>query len=208
MNFINKKEAMDLLQITSDRSLQRYVKRFDVETKSLGVGKPKLYSENDLVKLFAKIKDNKDKFAPASGEKAKVKKKKEIVIKKNEEEKKQLQEKRKDYQLNELGLKHFKLVQKQLQDEGTFKEADIGYLIAYAKAFQTYVYYHELSQELDHSEIDASGSGKLHRYFVVAEKSLKQMEAMGKILGIGAKPRDGIKTEDVIESNPFEQFMN
>lgn len=234
MEYLSKQQAMELLQISTDRSLQRYVKKFEVRTKTLGIGKPSLYCEDDLVQVFALIKKGKDKHNPKAKVKA-IEKKivKEKTIEKNaklkEETRKELNlvgeykpvdnlsddediikppynpnEFQMKDLLNEIGQDEFDRVVELLKENGTYKEQDRALVLTYAVSFQNWVFATVASAKQDNTTSDQFGNLKLHPYFTVAEKCAAQMSKNASMLGIGVRSRIGIEIKSPKKETIFD----
>lgn len=191
--YIPKQEAFEILSISSYQHLRRIVKKHDIKTKSLGIGKPTLYLKTDICNAVVKTKDTK-KFAPKKPQvKAKEKKeKKQTEAKELEQKKKEVEEKTKN-PLNKTGQDEYLRVEKELKDKGLYLESDRAYLLVYAIAYQNYMFYVDLSASLDHTSQDQNGGEKVHPYFTVADRCFNQMEKAATKLGIGARNRIGLE---------------
>lgn len=214
MEYLSKQQAMELLQISTDRSLQRYVKKFEVRTKTLGVGKPSLYCEDDLVQVFALIKKGKDKHNPKAKVKA-IEKKivKEKTIYKNaklkEETKKDLappttQTDNPTNPLNHIGQDEFNRIVEILTENGTYKEQDRALALAYAISYQKYIYAVAASAREDDTTSDQFSNLKIHPYFLVADKCLSQMTKIANILGLGVRSRIGLEIKQEKRETIFD----
>ena len=214
MEYLSKQQAMELLQISTDRSLQRYVKKFEVRTKTLGVGKPSLYCEDDLVQVFALIKKGKDKHNPKAKVKA-IEKKivKEKTIYKNaklkEETKKDLappttQTDNPTNPLNHIGQDEFNRIVEILTENGTYKEQDRALALAYAISYQKYIYAVAASAREDDTTSDQFSNLKIHPYFLVADKCLSQMTKIANILGLGVRSRIGLEIKSPKKETIFD----
>ena len=218
MEYLSKQQAMELLQISTDRSLQRYVKKFEVRTKTLGVGKPSLYCEDDLVQVFALIKKGKDKHNPKAKVKA-IEKKivKEKTIYKNaklkEETKKDLappttQTDNPTNPLNHIGQDEFNRIVEILTENGTYKEQDRALVLAYAISYQKYIYAVSASAREDDTTSDQFSNLKIHPYFLVADKCLSQMTKIANILGLGVRSRIGLEIKQEKRETIFDILNN
>lgn len=202
--YISKQDAMEILQITNDRTLRRYVSKYNIETQSNGNGRASLYKETDIHRVFSLTKESKDKYNPSTQKKAKEKKEqkqKEIEKKVKAKEK---AESDKVNILNEVGQDEFMRVQDLLRENGTYKDVDRALLIAYAIAYQNYTFYVNMSSQLDHVSLDSNGAMKVSPYFQVADKFFKQMESMAKLLGVGERSRVGLEIKKQEEKSMFD----
>lgn len=191
--YISKSEALELLKISSYRQLKRIVDDNNVKTKSLGIGKPTLYDRTDICNCVVQTKSTK-KFAPKKPqEKAKQEKAKKEEKAKDIEQKKKEVEKATSSPLNETGQDEFIRVEQELKSKGLYLESDRAYLLAYAIAYQNYMFYVNLSASLDHISSDLNGNEKIHPYFTVADRCFNQMEKAATKLGIGARNRIGLE---------------
>jgi P27 family predicted phage terminase small subunit len=208
MDYITKSEALEILGITSYQHLRRTVKKHNVQTKSLGVGKATLYLKSDICSAVVEGKDTQ-KFAPKK-EKEKAKEKKEVKIQKakvKEEAKKEIEAKTKN-PLNETGQSEFLRAEQELKDNGTYRELDRALLIAYAISFQNYMFYIDLSATLDHTTVDDNGNQKVNAYFTVADKCFSQMDKMATKLGIGVRSRVGLGVKEPTEESLMSKLLN
>lgn len=207
-NFITKQEAFDYLEISSYQHLRRLVKNHNVETKSLGIGKPTLYNKTDIFGIAVNTKSTK-KFAP---KKPKEKQQKEKAEK--QQKAKELQQKKKEVEkassnpLNEIGQSEFLRVEQELKEKGLYMEMDRAYLLTYAIAYQNYMFYINLSKELDHTSSDMTGNIKIHPYFSVADKCFNQMEKAATKLGIGIKNRVGIEIKEETNESLMAKLLS
>ena len=105
--FISKNEALEILQIKTRQGLHGLVKKFNIEIKSQGPGKPNLYNKDEVMKAYLDSHKQKEKCNPSVKVKAVEKKEKKIkVAKVKEEKKKEIEEKTKN-PLNETGQDEF-----------------------------------------------------------------------------------------------------
>jgi P27 family predicted phage terminase small subunit len=210
--WIYKEKAQELLKIGSYMQLRRYANRYNIETKSLGKGKPTVYKYSDVMRAFTEAEDAK-RFAPKTATKKRISK--EIVEREHEEKKEESkQEIKKEHSdeklfspIGAIGTAEKLRVEELLAELGTIHNVDNSIVLAYAMAYERYMYYSSLAHKIDSVEYDPSGAMKVSPYHTISKDHFKQMESLAKILGIGARSRIGLVIEEEKEINPFQKLM-
>jgi len=194
--YITAKEALKILDVSTTRTLQRYKEKYNIKTKSTGVGKLTLYFKSDIKKCKIE-KQSKDKYT----NKKVIKKnedKKIATIQKIDNTKTEIQKNKQsltneDFNpLNKIGQDEFIRIEKLLIDKGIIDELDRGILIAYCISYQKYIHAVTQSANNDDTTMDDFGNLKVHPHFTIADKCLTQMNRLAGILGIGVRNRQGL----------------
>ncbi|MCP4356241.1 MAG: hypothetical protein GY793_11590, partial [Proteobacteria bacterium] len=160
MDYITKTEALEILNISSYQHLRRLTKKLNIQTKSLGVGKATLYLKSDICGAVVEGKDTQ-KFAPKKPKEVALEKKVKKQTKATElKQKKKEVEEASSTPLNNIGQSEYLRVEKELKDLGLYEFKDRAILLAYAVCYQNYMFYTNLSAQLDHTTTDEGGNLK------------------------------------------------
>ena len=203
--YITGKQAQLILNITTRQGLHKIVKTENITIKSQGAGKPNLYLESDIKKVAKKTNAQRLKTNPHL--KKKVEKKTAIIKKK-----KTTVEDTKDKgimnnnPLNDIGQEVFNELREELIKNGTFENKDISLLQAYCVSYQKYINATNQSADKMDLTMDDFGNEKPHPYFIIADKSLSQMNKLATMLGIGAKSRVGIEIQKEKKVSVFDML--
>lgn len=200
--YITAKEAVMILEVTTKRSLLRYVEKYNITIKKMGPGKETLYLKSDIEQCKINKSDkyitkkNKEKAKEKTEQKKKVIEKRiEKNIETKEKCKKDLEEK--DFNpLNEIGQTEFLRIEKLLKENGTYQEMDRSIVLAYSLSYQNYVDAIHQSNNNDNTTTDDFGNLKVHPYFTIADKCLTQMTKLSNMLGISVRARIGIGAKE------------
>jgi P27 family predicted phage terminase small subunit len=222
--FITGKQAQDLLRITTRMQLYNIVKKYNIETKSQGAGKPNLYSKEDIERYLAIPKKNNK----TNSDKKKTVEKKQKTITKKKDHRKVKEETKKELDiiddepadtiekpnyhdlenpLNSIGQDEFDRIIELLKENGTYKDSDRALVLAYAISYQKYIFAVAASAKQDDTFMDEFGNIKIHPYFTVADRCFTHMDKMAKALGIGVKNRTGIEIKQPKKESIFD-IMN
>ena len=203
--YIIAKEALKILGVTHNRSLNRYTKQFNIRFIDNGKGFPKTYNLEDIERV-ANSREKKLKEIHTditANEKVEERKEKFLAPETKYNESKQNGFLDND-PLNKVGKEHFDYLREQLIKDGTYSDKDVGLLQAYCISYQKYI--HSVNQsnaELD-TTIDNFGNVKISPYFLVADKCLTQMDKIAKTLGIGARSRVGLPIKEPKKESVFD----
>ncbi|MCP4991801.1 MAG: P27 family phage terminase small subunit [Colwellia sp.] len=192
-DFISGKEAQEILEITTRQGLDKIVKRYSISKITQGAGKPNLYNKDEVMKAYLDSHKQKEKYNPSVDIKAKEKKVKKQTKATELKQKKKEVEEASSTPLNNIGQSEYLRVEKELKDLGLYEFKDRAILLAYAVCYQNYMFYTNLSAQLDHTTTDEGGNLKVHPYFTISDKLLSQMTKLSNILGIGKRSMMGFE---------------